>query len=159
MSSTSQGEGWWLASDGKWYPPTSANRPAPPPPPKSKKGAKIGCLVIVGGLVVVILIVVLAVVLGGSSGTTYRAVITDLTPANPAEMNVIITVHNTGKTAGAPDCTIELSSPGSAYTGFDGLTAVAKIRPGGQENYRDTITVTNQGSHFVTLGASSVTCS
>lgn len=31
MSDSSQGEGWWLASDGKWYPPTSA--PASPPPP------------------------------------------------------------------------------------------------------------------------------
>ncbi|MFP4513648.1 MAG: DUF4190 domain-containing protein [Acidimicrobiales bacterium] len=30
MSDTSQGPGWWLASDGKWYPPQSA---APPPPP------------------------------------------------------------------------------------------------------------------------------
>ena len=27
MSDTSQGEGWWYASDGKWYPP-QANRPA-----------------------------------------------------------------------------------------------------------------------------------
>ncbi len=24
MSDTSQGEGWWLASDGKWYPPQPA---------------------------------------------------------------------------------------------------------------------------------------
>lgn len=31
MSDVSQGEGWWLASDRKWYPPTSL--PAPPPPP------------------------------------------------------------------------------------------------------------------------------
>ncbi len=31
MSDRSQGEGWWLASDGKWYPPES--RPAPPAPP------------------------------------------------------------------------------------------------------------------------------
>lgn len=28
MSDTSQGTGWWLASDGKWYPPQP---PAPPP--------------------------------------------------------------------------------------------------------------------------------
>lgn len=28
MSDASQGEGWWLASDGKWYPPQ-----LPPPPP------------------------------------------------------------------------------------------------------------------------------
>lgn len=31
MSDTSQGSGWWLASDGKWYPPTST--PGPPTPP------------------------------------------------------------------------------------------------------------------------------
>lgn len=30
MSDVSQGPGWWLASDGKWYPPQS--EPAPPPP-------------------------------------------------------------------------------------------------------------------------------
>jgi len=28
MSDTSQGPGWWVASDGKWYPPQDA----PPPP-------------------------------------------------------------------------------------------------------------------------------
>lgn len=33
MSDTSQGPGWWLASDGKWYPPQSAPTPTPPPPP------------------------------------------------------------------------------------------------------------------------------
>ena len=33
MSDTSQGEGWWLASDGKWYPPSSAPTPASPMPP------------------------------------------------------------------------------------------------------------------------------
>lgn len=35
MSDTSQGEGWWMASDGKWYPPEShpAYRLPPPPPP------------------------------------------------------------------------------------------------------------------------------
>ena len=51
MSDTSQGPEWWLASDGKWYPPTShpnyvappvdeaaaadlAPPPPPPPPPQ-----------------------------------------------------------------------------------------------------------------------------
>ena len=29
MSDTSEGPGWWLASDGKWYPPES-NLPSPP---------------------------------------------------------------------------------------------------------------------------------
>lgn len=31
MSDQSQGRGWWLASDGKWYPPESAAAPAPAP--------------------------------------------------------------------------------------------------------------------------------
>lgn len=32
MSDTSQGPGWWLASDGKWYPPQPAATPPPAPP-------------------------------------------------------------------------------------------------------------------------------
>ena len=34
MSDVSQGHGWWLASDGKWYPPEQHPdyRPLPPPP-------------------------------------------------------------------------------------------------------------------------------
>ncbi len=36
MSDTSQGPGWWEASDGKWYPPEQhPNRRPPPPPPQS----------------------------------------------------------------------------------------------------------------------------
>lgn len=31
MSDTTQGPGWWLASDGKWYPPQPAYLPPPPP--------------------------------------------------------------------------------------------------------------------------------
>ena len=35
MSDTSQGDGWWQASDGKWYAPEQHPdyKPAPPPPP------------------------------------------------------------------------------------------------------------------------------
>jgi hypothetical protein len=32
VSDTSQGPGWWLASDGMWYPPETAPPPPPPPP-------------------------------------------------------------------------------------------------------------------------------
>jgi hypothetical protein len=65
MSDLSQGVGWWLASDGKWYPPQSVPVPIPPPPPnaypeqipsgnapkKSRKGlvaALVVLLVVVG---------------------------------------------------------------------------------------------------------------
>lgn len=33
MSDVSGGAGWWLASDGQWYPPESAASPPPAPPP------------------------------------------------------------------------------------------------------------------------------
>jgi hypothetical protein len=41
MSDTSQGPGWWLASDGKWYPPEAASPPPPqqPPPPQPEQPA------------------------------------------------------------------------------------------------------------------------
>ena len=38
MSDTSQGPGWWQASDGKWYPPQGAAA-TPPPPPSAPTGA------------------------------------------------------------------------------------------------------------------------
>ena len=38
MSDTSQGPGWWQASDGKWYPPeTTTGTTTPPPPPAPPK--------------------------------------------------------------------------------------------------------------------------
>jgi hypothetical protein len=33
MSDQSQGPGWWMASDGKWYPPETHPDYTPPPPP------------------------------------------------------------------------------------------------------------------------------
>lgn len=37
MSDTPQSENWWLASNGKWYPPTaSSGMPLPPPPPTAR---------------------------------------------------------------------------------------------------------------------------
>lgn len=36
VSDTSQGEGWWLAADGRWYPPESDPGPATPPPPPAE---------------------------------------------------------------------------------------------------------------------------
>lgn len=39
MSDSSQGEGWWQASDGKWYPPEQApGTPSPAPGPSSGGG-------------------------------------------------------------------------------------------------------------------------
>lgn len=42
MRDTSQGPGWWLASDGKWYPPETAAPPPPLPPPPPPAAASRG---------------------------------------------------------------------------------------------------------------------
>jgi hypothetical protein len=41
MSDTSQGQGWWIASDGKWYPPqpNASVATLPPPPGQSPQYA------------------------------------------------------------------------------------------------------------------------
>ena len=63
MSDTAQGPGWWQASDGKWYPPTSApGAPAPPMAPvqpapvksSSSKGCLIAILVVLGLFVLLV---------------------------------------------------------------------------------------------------------
>jgi hypothetical protein len=63
--STPPGPGWWLASDGRWYPPESApqaQQPPPqqppwqPPPQAAKKSGK-GCLVALGIVGVVMLLI------------------------------------------------------------------------------------------------------
>lgn len=43
MSDQSQGPGWWMASDGKWYPPAPAppGLPVPPPPPLPSSAAPV----------------------------------------------------------------------------------------------------------------------
>jgi hypothetical protein len=72
MSEQSMGPGWWLASDGRWYPPESrpSARPADGdvPPESSIKGcgealSGLGCaLTIVGfGILAVVLLLILVV--------------------------------------------------------------------------------------------------
>ena len=77
MSDQSQGPGWWLASDGRWYPPdqapavppaeTWATPPPGPPPPSGLSGGAKG--LIVGAAVLGLLLVVgLVALLVGSDG-------------------------------------------------------------------------------------------
>ncbi len=48
MSDRSQGEGWWLASDGKWYPPQPPAAPVAPSAPvaQTTNGLAIASLVL-----------------------------------------------------------------------------------------------------------------
>ena len=75
MSDTSQGPGWWQASDGKWYPPEQA--PASPPPGQAPGGVPassvdIGAALAYGwkkfvqylGQIVIIVVIIVAVNIG-----------------------------------------------------------------------------------------------
>lgn len=69
MSDTSQGSGWWVASDGKWYPPEQAPgaQPAPQPPPPQpgpppSSGGK-GCIYALIAVAVVVFVGIVGVVL------------------------------------------------------------------------------------------------
>jgi hypothetical protein len=42
MSDRQLGEDWWLASDGKWYPPQSRSVAPPPPSPTYSPGSRLG---------------------------------------------------------------------------------------------------------------------
>lgn len=62
MSDTSQGDGWWLASDGKWYPPTPGDAPAQVAPSSNEAIwslvlgiLSITCLGLIAGIPAVIL--------------------------------------------------------------------------------------------------------
>ena len=79
MSDTSQGSGWWQASDGKWYPPESRAGAAAPPPPqyaaapppaKKGRGCLIGGLAGIGGLVLLGVIAIIVII----------ALLTSITP-------------------------------------------------------------------------------
>lgn len=63
MSNASGGEGWWLASDGKWYPP----QPSPPPPEAPRRGGPSrGVLVLIG-------VIAFLVVAGGTTAAVLVA--------------------------------------------------------------------------------------
>jgi hypothetical protein len=81
MSETSRGTGWWLASDGRWYPPElHPTRRYPPvaaqaaPEPPGRRGRRLA--VIVGATIVMVSIVAylsVSIVLGGSALGVLRA--------------------------------------------------------------------------------------
>ena len=62
MSDVSQGQGWWLASDGKWYPPESSPYSFPPPRPARTNGLAIASLVL--SLTVFLIGPILAIIFG-----------------------------------------------------------------------------------------------
>lgn len=155
MSDSSQGAGWWIASDGKWYPPHLAPG-APPLPPPPSPGAPVGVpsasaapVGSVGnppsqthpkknrtgrwigiGVGVVVLIIIIAAAAGGSKNKTPSATDASTTPTTAA---------STGSTANTSPPTTK--APGQP-TGKDGTFA---------------FTVTGQQCGLTTVGTDPLT--
>jgi hypothetical protein len=125
-------------------------------PTRRHRGRGLLALLIVVILIVVIVVVLIAV--NGGTNVSYRASISNMQPTNAAEVTVSVQVTNTGSDSGTPACTVNVRSPGGAYTGEGVLTAHQPLPKGGQTTLQGTITVTNQGARHVTPAASSLNC-
>jgi hypothetical protein len=125
-------------------------------PTRRRRGRGLLAVLIVLVLIVVIVVVLIAV--NGGTNVSYRASIVSMQAANPAEVSVSVRVTNTGQSSGTPACTVNVKSPGGAYTGEGVLTAQQPLANGTQTTLQGTITVTHQGARNVTAAASSLNC-
>lgn len=89
---------------------------------------------------------------GGGSGSrpSYSGTVTDHTVINPAVVSVTVTVANSGNKSGSPSCTVFVSDPGGAYTGFDTQQANTAIPAGGLSAFTADVTVKHEGAAYVT---------
>jgi len=71
-------------------------------------------------------------------------------PVNPADLRVYAVVTNTGSVAGRPICTIQAHDASYTYTGTDTVQAKSPLKPGGQSEFSDDLTIAHQGSQYVT---------
>ena len=125
------------------------------PARRRRGGGLLGVLI---ALVVIAIIVVVLVALNGGTNVSYRASIVGMQPLNNAAVDVGVRVTNTGSGSGTPACTVNVKSPGGAYTGEGILTAQQALPQGGQTTLHGTITVTHKGARNVTPAASSLNC-
>lgn len=152
MTDTSQGEGYWLASDGKWYPPAAPPPPNLPPPPGKKSHTGRTAILIIAG--VIVLIIVLAAVLGGgkkhptsstattlASATSTTAVPTTTVPAGPG-LNQVAKDGDFAFTVTSVQC------------GAAAAQAVSETIPAGAQECLVTMTVANDKTSAQTFFAS-----
>jgi len=157
VSDTSQGTGWWQASDGKWYAPgnVSADRlPAPPVKTTEKLGTK-GCLMGFLGLALTV-----GVVMGiGWAGFAIDHALTGQArfwskvelykPTDSSHLYVSIDVKNIGSKAGVPSCQVEASSFDSSDYGVTTFTVRVPVDPGFYSHVAGLVIITNQGAEDV----------
>lgn len=122
--------------------------------PKSK--GKGGCLPIIIALAVVGVVVYSCSTLTQGATSTWSAQTLSTRLINPGSVNVIASVTNTGSKAAKPNCTVRVSDPSGAYTGFDSPIFDEDVAPGASKNFNMNIVVKGDGARFVT--SSEITC-
>ena len=71
-------------------------------------------------------------------------------PINPADLRVYIHVVNTSNVSGTPSCFVYAQDPDDNYQGFNTVQHDSALKPGGEWNFADDLTITKQGSQYVT---------
>ncbi len=175
MSDTSQGPGWWLASDGKWYPPESAPQaPAPPQAPASpvpgpvatapvapaKKNRKgIGCLTTLVIFVVVVVIIVVASSGGSSANVTGKVTSAGALDGNTVRVYILWT--NKGKAAGSASCvlntTVNNQFGDEVNIEVNSTNTNGNVKPGQTQLLYQDIGVNNGDAQYVTASDVKIT--
>lgn len=171
MTAGSQGQGWWVASDGNWYPPSVQTYP-PPVPVASSRGSEptsershplvpvavVAITIIVG---VSVAVGIVSIITGQSSdltvstsGPTYAATASDV-QCSPSGNSVTVTGSLTGASRNPAysgvSATVDDSSGNQIGSGEGPLLV---LNDGQSQNF--TITVPTNGtpaSCHVTWGA------
>lgn len=92
-----------------------------------------------------------------SSAATFTGTVNSVKVINPATVNVVFSITNTSKVAGIPNCNINVSDSGGAYTGFDSPIYNTPLDAGKSLTNNINMVVTKQGAQYITTGT--VTCS
>lgn len=176
MSDTPQGQNWWRATDGKWYPPEQL----PPgyslpmsPAPQRRSGGLLSYLGCFGSLLLVVAVVAYIAYFApriadmGNDGveaeqpttetavsaeTTFSATVSSIVTVNPATAIATVDITNVGNSAGVPYCTVRVADPSGTYKGVD-LFEFEELQPGERRQFDAQLTVTNQGAVFATIGS------
>lgn len=80
----------------------------------------------------------------------YKIKIVGNSYADPTSRRVTFTVTNTGKAAGSPACTVDVSNESGAYNGYEYITWDTPLEPGERKYFEGLIIITNEGAAYAT---------
>lgn len=115
---------------------------------QSQKSSRLGC-----GFVLALVAVIGAwgCLASEEKSDDFASGVIAVSVVNPATVNVVVSVTNTGTETVAPTCTVTVGE--SPYNGW-GSFEIDPIAPGATDRFRGEITVETEGAAYVTGGTS-----